>query len=90
MAHATHWLAGTRQHGQPRAEAGDGPIALKAMMHSAQIAKAKTGANVSFMVSILLSRCGGSQRDTYQGWFKDGCDGPTTGMLLCLANRSSV
>jgi len=52
MAQATHWLAGTLQHGQPPAVAGDGPIELKALMHSAKIAKAKTGANVSFMVSI--------------------------------------
>jgi hypothetical protein len=86
MAHATHWFAGTRQHGQPRAEAGDGPIALKAMMHSAQIAKAKTGANASLMVSILLSR-GATLNATH---IKDGCDGPTTGMLVSLANHSSV
>jgi hypothetical protein len=40
VAHATHSLAGTPQHGQPppRAEAGDDPIKLKALMHSAQIA----------------------------------------------------
>jgi hypothetical protein len=57
MAQATHWLAGTLQHGQPRprAEAGDGPIALRALMHSAQIAKAKTGASLALVYPIFMT-----------------------------------
>jgi hypothetical protein len=57
MAQATHSFAGTPQHGQPapRAKAGDGPIELKAPVHSAQIAKVKRGASLALVNPIFTT-----------------------------------
>jgi hypothetical protein len=57
VAQATHWPAGTLQHGQlpcppPFAEAGDGPITPTL---SAQIANAKTGASLALVNPIFMS-----------------------------------